>query len=199
MPGPVAKSLSRRRRTASPITVTRRSRSTCMARASGARRRRSAQALMTPFVQDRALLAKRINSAPELRQVAAAGGRATRGGHGLLLRRHVRARSRAQRSGRARGREHSRPAQAEWAAAGRRTFPRRFSFFTAMTIRWRRRKMCWPSAKEFTQVGADWQLHAYGGTMHSFTNPAANNPAGWHAVQREGSTALVAFADPASG
>ncbi len=31
--------------------------------------------------------------------------------------------------------------------------------------------------KEFTQVGADWQLHAYGGTMHSFTNPAANNPA----------------------
>ncbi len=48
--------------------------------------------------------------------------------------------------------------------------------------------------KEFTQAGADWQLYAYGGTMHSFTNPAANNPAGgmkynekaqrrsWHAL-----------------
>ena len=31
-------------------------------------------------------------------------------------------------------------------------------------------------AKEFSDAGADWQLHAYGGTMHSFTNPEANNP-----------------------
>jgi dienelactone hydrolase len=31
---------------------------------------------------------------------------------------------------------------------------------------------------ELTAAQADWQLHAYGGTMHSFTNPAANNPAG---------------------
>lgn len=31
-------------------------------------------------------------------------------------------------------------------------------------------------AQEFTQAGADWQLHAYGHTMHSFTNPAAANP-----------------------
>lgn len=31
-------------------------------------------------------------------------------------------------------------------------------------------------AKEFSEAGADWQLHAYGGTMHSFTNPEANNP-----------------------
>lgn len=30
--------------------------------------------------------------------------------------------------------------------------------------------------KEMTAAGADWQLHAYGGTMHSFTNPAANDP-----------------------
>jgi dienelactone hydrolase len=30
-------------------------------------------------------------------------------------------------------------------------------------------------AKEL--AGADWQLHAYGGTMHAFTNPQANDPA----------------------
>ena len=29
---------------------------------------------------------------------------------------------------------------------------------------------------EMTEAGADWQLHAYGSTMHAFTNPAANNP-----------------------
>jgi dienelactone hydrolase len=31
-------------------------------------------------------------------------------------------------------------------------------------------------AKEFSAAGSDWQLHAYGGTMHSFTNPEADNP-----------------------
>lgn len=30
--------------------------------------------------------------------------------------------------------------------------------------------------KEFTSAGADWQLHAYGGVMHAFTNPEANDP-----------------------
>lgn len=25
-------------------------------------------------------------------------------------------------------------------------------------------------------AAADWQVHAYGGTMHAFTNPAANDP-----------------------
>ena len=30
--------------------------------------------------------------------------------------------------------------------------------------------------EEMTAAGADWQLHAYGGTMHSFTNPQANDP-----------------------
>ena len=30
--------------------------------------------------------------------------------------------------------------------------------------------------KELTDAGADWQLHAYGQTMHAFTNPAANDP-----------------------
>ena len=29
---------------------------------------------------------------------------------------------------------------------------------------------------ELTRSGADWQIHAYGGTMHAFTNPAAADP-----------------------
>ncbi len=29
---------------------------------------------------------------------------------------------------------------------------------------------------EMTQAGVDWQIHVYGGTMHAFTNPVANNP-----------------------
>ncbi|MFL6861883.1 MAG: dienelactone hydrolase family protein [Allosphingosinicella sp.] len=29
---------------------------------------------------------------------------------------------------------------------------------------------------ELTRAGADWQVHAYGGVMHGFTNPAANDP-----------------------
>lgn len=31
-------------------------------------------------------------------------------------------------------------------------------------------------AEELTGQGADWQLHAYGNTMHAFTNPDANDP-----------------------
>lgn len=31
-------------------------------------------------------------------------------------------------------------------------------------------------ADEFTTMGADWQLHGYGNTLHAFTNPAANEP-----------------------
>ena len=31
-------------------------------------------------------------------------------------------------------------------------------------------------AEELTSMGADWQLHAYGNTMHAFTNPAASDP-----------------------
>lgn len=31
-------------------------------------------------------------------------------------------------------------------------------------------------AAELTAMGADWQLHGYGNTMHAFTNPAANEP-----------------------
>lgn len=29
---------------------------------------------------------------------------------------------------------------------------------------------------ELTAAGADWQIHAYGNTMHAFTNPKANDP-----------------------
>jgi len=31
-------------------------------------------------------------------------------------------------------------------------------------------------AEELTSMGADWQIHAYGNTMHAFTNKAANDP-----------------------
>ena len=30
--------------------------------------------------------------------------------------------------------------------------------------------------QEMTEAGVDWQVHVYGGTMHAFTNPAANDP-----------------------
>ncbi len=30
--------------------------------------------------------------------------------------------------------------------------------------------------KEMTEAGVDWQLHAYGGAMHAFTNPEASDP-----------------------
>ncbi|MEQ1932056.1 MAG: dienelactone hydrolase family protein [Parvularculaceae bacterium] len=30
--------------------------------------------------------------------------------------------------------------------------------------------------KELTEAGADWQIHAYGGVVHAFTNKAANDP-----------------------
>jgi dienelactone hydrolase len=31
-------------------------------------------------------------------------------------------------------------------------------------------------SRELTAAGADWQIHAYGNTMHAFTNPKANDP-----------------------
>jgi len=33
-------------------------------------------------------------------------------------------------------------------------------------------------AREFTAAGADWQLHAYGQTVHAFTNPEARDAQG---------------------
>jgi dienelactone hydrolase len=32
-------------------------------------------------------------------------------------------------------------------------------------------------ASELSEGQADWQFHAYGNTMHAFTNPDANDPA----------------------
>ncbi|SMF94674.1 Dienelactone hydrolase [Methylomagnum ishizawai] len=37
---------------------------------------------------------------------------------------------------------------------------------------------------ELTQAGADWQIHAYGHTVHAFTNPRANDP-GFGTVYQE--------------
>lgn len=31
--------------------------------------------------------------------------------------------------------------------------------------------------REMSEAGVDWQIHAYGGTVHAFTNPLANDPA----------------------
>jgi hypothetical protein len=31
-------------------------------------------------------------------------------------------------------------------------------------------------AAELSDAGADWQIHAYGGTQHAFSNPQANDP-----------------------
>jgi dienelactone hydrolase len=33
-------------------------------------------------------------------------------------------------------------------------------------------------ADEMSAAGADWQLHAYGNTVHAFTNPLVNDVAG---------------------
>ena len=52
---------------------------------------------------------------------------------------------------------------------------------------------------ELGRAGADWQLHAYGGTAHGFTNPGANDPG--HgllynpAAERRSWRSLLAFLD----
>ncbi len=52
---------------------------------------------------------------------------------------------------------------------------------------------------EMTQAGADWQLHVYGGTQHAFTNPTAANPAAGlvynPVAERRAWTTLVSFLD----
>ena len=54
-------------------------------------------------------------------------------------------------------------------------------------------------AQELTAAGADWQIHAYGNTMHSFTNPHANDRAGGmvydEAADRRAWHALLQFLD----
>ena len=41
--------------------------------------------------------------------------------------------------------------------------------------RWCRRQVL-DFENEMSEAGADWQMHAFGNTMHAFTNPAANDP-----------------------
>lgn len=52
-------------------------------------------------------------------------------------------------------------------------------------------------ATELSAAGADWQVHAYGDTVHSFTNPAANDKAAGTAydasADRRSWTALMNF------
>ena len=54
-------------------------------------------------------------------------------------------------------------------------------------------------AKELTAAGADWQIHAYGNTMHSFTNPHSNDRANGmvydEAADRRAWHALLQFLD----
>lgn len=54
-------------------------------------------------------------------------------------------------------------------------------------------------AKEFTQAGADWQLHAYGNTLHSFTDHDVNDRTGGRAyddtADRRSWHTLVQFLD----
>jgi dienelactone hydrolase len=156
------------------------------------------QALMMPFVQDRALLARRINSAltcvknnpkVDARRVAAMGfcfggmcvldlarsGADFRGVisfHGLL-------------------KPNGLPAPAK-------IHPK------ILILHGYDDPLAPPEdvlaiSKELTAAGADWQLHAYGGTMHSFTNPAANNPSGGmlysEKAARRSWHSLIAFLD----
>lgn len=134
------------------------------------------QALMTPFVQDRALLARRINAAltavrqqPQVdkRRIAAMGfcfggmcvldlarsGADVRGVvsfHGLLKPNGLPPNKIQARILMLHGYDDPMAPPEDVLAV----------------------------AKEFTQAGADWQLHAYGHTVHAFTNPLAKDAAG---------------------
>lgn len=134
------------------------------------------QALMMPFMQDRALLARRMNAAlatvkglPQVdpRRVAAMGfcfgglcvldlarsGADVRGVvsfHGLL-------------------KPNSLPSPAK--------IPAKILMLHGYDDPMAPPDDVHAVAREFTQAGADWQLHAYGNTVHAFTNPAANDRA----------------------
>ena len=46
-------------------------------------------------------------------------------------------------------------------------------------------------AQEMDSLGADWQLHAYGGTLHAFSNPEADDPQ--HGLQYSGAADLQSW------
>ena len=133
------------------------------------------QALMAPFVQDRALLARRINAAlvavkglgaVDARRVAAMGF--CFGGMCVL----DLARSGAELRGVASFHGLLKP-------NGLPPAPRIVA--RILMLHGYDDPLAPPEdvvavAREFTQAGADWQLHAYGHTLHSFTNPAADMP-----------------------
>ena len=111
MPGAAATNSWSARRAGSPGRVTPASRSTTTARANAARRRRKAAALMTPFMKDRKLLLKRLQAGLATAQGHAHRRCAAHRHHGFLLRRPVRAGSRARRRRHPRRGEFSRPAE----------------------------------------------------------------------------------------
>jgi len=49
-------------------------------------------------------------------------------------------------------------------------------------------------AKELTEAGADWQIHAYGHTGHGFTNPNATKQIGIPGVEYQAAAARRSFA-----
>jgi dienelactone hydrolase len=135
------------------------------------------QALMTPFVQDRTLLARRINSAlthvkqmPDVdpRRIAAMGF--CFGGMCVL----DLARSGADLRGVVSFHGILKPNGLPPPPAIRAKILMLHGYDDPLAPP----EDVLAISKELTAAGADWQLHAYGGTRHSFTNPAANNPAG---------------------
>jgi len=133
------------------------------------------QALITPFVQDRALLARRINAAlsfvrtlPQVdaRRVAAMGF--CFGGMCVL----DLARSGADVRGVVSFHGLLKPNGLPPA----KSIPAKILMLHGWDDPLAPPEDVLAISKEFTDAKVDWQLHAYGGTMHSFTNPNANNP-----------------------
>jgi len=133
------------------------------------------QRLMTPFIKDRAMLAGRLNhivsvvrtlAEVDARRIAMIGF-CFGGLCALDL-----ARSGADILGAA----SFHGLLGAPARAGARTIRARIIMFHGWDD-----KMATPAdvlavTREFTDAGADWQMHAYGGVMHAFTNKAANDP-----------------------
>ena len=104
-------------------------------------------ALMGPYAADRALLRRRIRAAlvagRNIPQVKADSGR----GHGLLFRRHVRARTGAFRRRRARRGQYPRHFRAR-RHAQRGDSRQRCFVCTGTTTPWRRPNRCWRSSRK---------------------------------------------------
>jgi dienelactone hydrolase len=135
------------------------------------------QALMMPFVQDRALLARRINAAlsavrsiPEVDKARVAAMGFCFGGMCTL----DLARSGADIRGAVSFHGLLKPNGLPPAAKVQARILMMHGYDDPMAPP----EDVLAIAREFTQAGADWQLHAYGHTVHAFTNPEATNAAG---------------------